>query len=410
MKVLHIATGKTGGARIAAETLVVAQQNLNGMTSHLIPIGETSQKEKISEYSKMNSFARKNMGRFYTLFQKINTKNTFGILSTLSIDTLNLNNIAKFNPDIIHIHNWFNVMSLNGINDLSSTYPLVFTLHDQRLMTGGCHITHDCMGFKDRCSNCPAIYLGKGLVEKEKKFLNIEFLTRSSYGIISPSRWNIDKFANSTLLKRAVTTKVIPNVLHAEFYREFSNQKERQEIIQILFVASNINEPLKGLRKLVDALEMLLKENIGLRETLVLNIIGNGESPKSAILKINFIGPIENSALAEIMIKMDFCVVPSAVDNFPNTIVECKLKGVFVIGTRTGGIPELISDNLTGFLCEKDVKSISESIAKYLQLNDVKKNEIVSKAKEEALKTHGVSEILSRHNSVYEEVFLSFHK
>ena len=155
---------------------------------------------------------------------------------------------------------------------------------------------------------------------------------------------------------------------------------------------------------------MLLKENIGLRETLVLNIIGNGESPKSAILKINFIGPIENSALAEIMIKMDFCVVPSAVDNFPNTIVECKLKGVFVIGTRTGGIPELISDNLTGFLCEKDVKSISESIAKYLQLNDVKKNEIVSKAKEEALKTHGVSEILSRHNSVYEEVFLSFHK
>ena len=54
--------------------------------------------------------------------------------------------------------------------------------------------------------------------------------------------------------------------------------------------------------------------------------------------------------------------------------------------------------------------AISESIAKYLQLNDVKKNEIVSKAKEEALKTHGVSEILSRHNSVYEEVFLSFHK
>lgn len=47
----------------------------------------------------------------------------------------------------------------------------------------------------------------------------------------------------------------------------------------------------------------------------------------------------------------------------PYSIVEAFAAGTPVIGTHIGGIPELVSDGETGFLCEPgDVHAMSEAI------------------------------------------------
>jgi len=45
-------------------------------------------------------------------------------------------------------------------------------------------------------------------------------------------------------------------------------------------------------------------------------------------------------------------LVPSRIDNFPTVIIEAKACTVPSIGSKVGGIPEMIEDNVDGFLCE----------------------------------------------------------
>jgi glycosyltransferase involved in cell wall biosynthesis len=47
-------------------------------------------------------------------------------------------------------------------------------------------------------------------------------------------------------------------------------------------------------------------------------------------------------------------VLPSRIDNFPNTCIEAMAHGKMVIGTRNTGFDQLINDKISGFLCEKD--------------------------------------------------------
>lgn len=52
---------------------------------------------------------------------------------------------------------------------------------------------------------------------------------------------------------------------------------------------------------------------------------------------------------------MDVVCVPSVFDDpFPTTVLESMFWSRPVIGTRTGGIPEMIDDKVTGFVCNRD--------------------------------------------------------
>ena len=61
-------------------------------------------------------------------------------------------NLKKFgapHETIFHIHNWFNLINLMELRKLLDLgYGVVFTLHDQRLFTGGCHYSLNCSKFK----------------------------------------------------------------------------------------------------------------------------------------------------------------------------------------------------------------------------------------------------------------------
>lgn len=52
---------------------------------------------------------------------------------------------------------------------------------------------------------------------------------------------------------------------------------------------------------------------------------------------------------------MDVICVPSVFDDpFPTTVLEAMFWSRPVIGTNTGGIPEMIDDNVTGFVCKRN--------------------------------------------------------
>jgi glycosyltransferase involved in cell wall biosynthesis len=61
-------------------------------------------------------------------------------------------------------------------------------------------------------------------------------------------------------------------------------------------------------------------------------------------------GAIKRSELAAVLGRADAAVLPSHVDNLPNTVIESLSSGIPVIGTNGASIDEIVEDGVTGHL------------------------------------------------------------
>lgn len=62
-------------------------------------------------------------------------------------------------------------------------------------------------------------------------------------------------------------------------------------------------------------------------------------------------GFLDDDRLAVMMDAIDILVVPSRIDGHPLVIQEAQARGVPVVATRVGDIPDLVRDEVTGLLC-----------------------------------------------------------
>ena len=88
------------------------------------------------------------------------------------------------------------------------------------------------------------------------------------------------------------------------------------------------------------------------------------EYSKKNKLNVEFVGFQDFKSLQKLIKKCRAVIIPSEwYENSPNVVLEAYAHGKPVIGTRIGGIPELIEDNKTGFLFEKgDVSALAKKI------------------------------------------------
>ena len=407
MKILIIASGVGGGARLSALTLAKA---IAMTTSHQVYI--TSKDNENLDNLNFTNLSKNGLYNFLskvaTLIQKIVTKPKFGIVSVYSIGRIDKKKIRNLKPDIIHIHNWFNLLNPKDFLRLSEIAPLVFTTHDQRLITGGCHITYECESYKDHCSNCIAIHLIQKSVSKNYiKFEEI-FPKLGNYGVITPTLWTYKKIAGSSLVKNSAVFENIPNLIKVPSKSEIANRglhssMDKNEEITLRFIASNINEHAKGLDLLISALDHYYLSS---GKKINLNIYGFGKPKYIRDYNIIYHG-FQNNESQNWSNPNIITIVPSRMDNAPSTILEAQLNHSFVIGTITGGIPDLIKDGVTGILSEVDAPSLAKAISRYQKLENGTRNQILRTAYEDASKRINEKHVLEKHLNVYKELLKS---
>lgn len=59
---------------------------------------------------------------------------------------------------------------------------------------------------------------------------------------------------------------------------------------------------------------------------------------------IHFVGPLPHEMIPDFLDKMDIYIQPSKLEGLPRALVEGMSRGLPAIGTRVGGIPELLND------------------------------------------------------------------
>jgi len=82
--------------------------------------------------------------------------------------------------------------------------------------------------------------------------------------------------------------------------------------------------------------------------------------------KLQVLYPLPKPELYAVLQRADATVLPSLVDNLPNTAIESLMLGVPVIGTRGASIDELVEEGVTGDLVPPgDVEGLASAIIRF---------------------------------------------
>jgi len=330
-QIIHLSTSHHGGAGIAARRLHQALLS-SGVKSVFVAIDRKGFLPQNGEVKIYRSIIIRLLGSLNSFFSQAISSETYFTL--FSIPAMRYKSLQKFgDPEatIFHVHNWFNLINLRIIRKLlKDGYKLVFTLHDQRLFTGGCHYSLSCNEFKTNCNKCPMLptpinRITKWNITRTEKLFH-KFSNRIT--IIAPSNWIAHTGLDSSILKDAnFATISNVHIKQNDSRLMFLNRKERKSREKITLGVASMQKKshIKGGQVLEKLEQEILSANI----------------PAEILYLADFQTEIHNPQLFWSLI--DYLLVTSRVDNSPNVIHEAKMLGIPVIATNVGGIPELLN-------------------------------------------------------------------
>ena len=278
--------------------------------------------------------------------------------------------ISEQKPDLAHLHNIYHQISPSILPVLHEKgIPVVMSLHDYklicpnyRLMTQGnicekCNSTkyyqavfHKCVkdSFSASLLNCLEMYVHKFLKFYEK---NVDlFISPSLFMKEKLSEFGFDKSKIVYLSPWVKEIKSTPSYTYSDFILYFG-KIDKEKGVEIL---------IKAMGKIKEG--QLLIVGKGEEKNRLQNYVS-----QNGIENVKFVGFMERLKLNELIRASRFVVLPSQwYENSPSTIYESFALGKPVIGSRIGGIPELIEDGINGLLFEPaNVEDLAEKI-KYL--------------------------------------------
>ena len=272
------------------------------------------------------------------------------------------------NSDIINLHWVADFFDLKSYLSKESK-PIIWTLHDEFPYSFGEHYNEKFVIDKF-VKVIPRIKVEEEIIfERKIREIKLKIFEKlDNLTIVGPSKWISQQSQNSELFSK-YKTHVIPygldtnvfSIFDKLFAKRFFNVPDDR--ISILFVADNINENRKGFRILLKALEYLKVEKLNLL------IVGSGYFEVKEFLGvhnvINFGRVNDERIMALIYNAADLFVIPSIMDNLPNTALESVCCGTPIIGFHVGGIPDIVINGENGYLCDElDSERLAEQILK----------------------------------------------
>ncbi len=415
MNILHLNTFDIHGGAARAAYRIHAALRANGIRSEML----VAQKDGFDENVKCYNIPLLQQKRRF--FQKIlklqKTKNpTFhsGNLFPTGI----YKEISLSNADVVHFH-WigYDLISIAEVKKISQ--PIVWTLHDMWAFCGTEHyidLNSQERFQKGYCSaNKPLTDDGFFDVDKfvwrkkQNHWKNIKFY------FVGPSKWIVNCVQKSCLFFNHYAT-VIPNCLDTQLFRPKNKEAcrktfnlEQNKKILLFGADGGGGNPLKGFSVLQEALKIL---PLKLSKEIQCVVFGeHKQSEKKDIngIQINYIGRIANDEqLALVYNVANVFIIPSMIDNLPNTVMEAMSCGVPCIGFNVGGIPDLIDHKENGFIVQEfSSQQLADGI-KWL-LSDNNRLTVFGKAaRAKVLKSYQFDLIAKKYIDLYRQV-LSEH-
>ena len=258
--------------------------------------------------------------------------------------------IAKFKPDVIHLHTPFGVGIEAVLAGKIFGIPIVGTHHT----------------FFDHYLKY--VYLDFEKIKKLTWHSTMAFYNRCNL-ILSPSKSLLEALKIGKLKSLA---QIVPNFIDTEFFIPAGSEDEKKKLKEDLGIKGKLLVYMgrvsyeKSIDQVIRALAIATKKIHGLK----LMIVGDGpykENLKELSKKIGvedkviFYGFARGKELLKILQAGDIFITASKSENMPLSVMEAMSAGLPVIGVDSLGIPEIVKNNKNGFIVTPDV---FEDIAK----------------------------------------------
>lgn len=419
MKILLVNTSdRTGGAAIAAERLLGALVSA-GADASMVVRDRTGDNPRVSQLGPKALIRLKFLLERGELFLrgKCSRDNLFAIdQARLGTDITRLRAFRE--ADVVHLH-WVNqaMLSLCDIRRvLRSGKPVVWTFHDMWPMTGVCHQADQCTHWLEGCGRCPMLAGGGGPDDLSAQTWRRK---RQCYGagpftIVTCSNW-LASLARRSPLLRGHEVVSIPNAINTDFFSPRDKVEARRRLRLplekklLLFVAYRVTEPRKGVDYLQEALAHLQRVSPELAAQLGLVAAGREATQLSERLPVD-VYP-QNYVTGEDVMRDLYCaadalLMPTLMDNLPNTIVEAMACGTPCVGFNVGGLPQMIDHGKNGYLSAyKDAEDFARGIGAVVFSDRYK--ELCQGAREKAERNYSARAVAQRYLEVYERVLRS---
>lgn len=292
--------------------------------------------------------------------------------------------LEEFKPDIVHINNFQRQLSASIIDAVKEkNIPLIMTAHDLNpicpasIMLYNGEVCEDCItkGYtsciKKKCIKNSMLKSVLGYIEK--KYYDLHKMFCKVDCIISPSEFNKNQLLKGKLKCNDIT------VIH-----NFVNETKKTDYTlgDCAFYFGRLSRE-KGILNLVEAINNIP----GAR----LMIAGDGPEKENiqAYIKehklenrITLLGYLNQNDIRENIRKCRFVAVPSiCFENCPYSVLEATEIGKPIIGSKIGGIPELVKDDVNGYTYTYDCIDDLTDKLRILFENDEKVNEFSNNSK-----------------------------
>ena len=373
LRVVHLVTTASGGAARAAERIAAAERGV-GIDAVMLYAEGGSEQECITWHWKEKLQLKLNNRLNHKVQKKALRGRTAARYFSPDLYGFDISKIPVVQQaDVIHLH-WVSdgMISPKALEKLAETgKKVVWTLHDQRPYTGGCHYAEECKRYKKMCRNCPVLQsvdageilqspddedaaaINKDLSTKCQAVMR-QVVEKLDVTAVGCSKWITDCAAESSVFrwKRCVN---IPNPIDTDIFdvqdrgivRKLLGLPMDKKLI--LFGAENADsDRRKGYRELLAALNELSADEY------CCVVFGNSKELKTELtMKVISLGFIRDDFhLKCVYNACDVFVCPSLFENLANTVMESLSCGTPVTAFRIGGMADMIAHQENGYLAE----------------------------------------------------------
>lgn len=290
----------------------------------------------------------------------------------------------EFRPDVVHLNNVHRQITLSILDApylRKNKVPVFYTAHDYvtvcpgyLMLDGDGRVCDACLE-DGRYRHCIERRCLKGsraksaLAAMEASFNRAHKSNQRIDRAIAPSRFMRSKLIEGgwpegkvVFLQNFADDAILDRAANAG-----ADVTDRENPYLLFFGRLSVE---KGVDTLLRAFDAALPN---LPQDMHLVVVGDGPdaaefkalaSSLDCASRIEFAGYQTGDALQSYVERASLAISSSRCrENMPYSIVEAFAAGTPVVGTNIGGIPELVDEGNTGFICESgDVKSMADSI------------------------------------------------
>ena len=315
--------------------------------------------------------------------------------------------LKRFSPDLIHIHgteyslakavcmaNKGEVRTVANIQGLAGPYT--------RYADGGLSLWEKLTNFTPL-----DFYRGTFLMNAKRIFRHRteceNYVITHITDIIGRTQWDHD---HAVTVNPDVHYHFMNETLRDSFYVEPRWSFDRCQK-HTIFV-SNSGSALKGAHQVVKALPFILKQY----PDTVVNFCGSSvmSNDWNTLIKfqgyhlylrrlvkklgleqhVNFLGGLSEQQMKQAFLDAHVYVLPSAIENSPNSLCEAQILGVPVVASYCGGTPTLVEDGKTGYLYRyEEIEMLAQRVMCLFASSDF--TELSAKEMEVAMSRHDKS-------------------